>query len=69
MGELKGIYGSNAVIPTGAAGVYSYLNKLAFGLQHLAALNRKFDIRLLNKDDVIPMTEEALKIIGEKKEW
>ena len=62
MGELKRIYGSSADIPTGAAGVYSYLKKLAFGLQHLAALNRKFDIKLLNKDDIIPMTEDAVRL-------
>lgn len=65
MGALKNIYGSDMNISTGAAGVYSYLNKLAFGLQHLAALNRKFDIKLLNKDDLIPLTDEAVELIGE----
>ncbi|MDO4834731.1 MAG: glutamate synthase-related protein [Bacillota bacterium] len=64
MNEVKGLYGSDKEISTGAVGVYSYLNKLAFGLQHLAALNRKFNIRLLNKDDLIPMTEKAVELIG-----
>ena len=68
MGELKGIYGADMELSTGAVGVYSYLSKLAFGLQHLAALNRKFDVKLLNKDDIIPMTDAAARIKGDKKE-
>lgn len=64
MGEIKGLYGLNEDdISTGAVGVYSYIKKLAFGLQHLAALNRKFDISLLNKRDVIPLTDRSCKII------
>lgn len=43
----------------GAVGVFSYLNKIVFGIQHFAALNRKFDIAYLNRDDLIPLTREA----------
>lgn len=43
--ELRGIYGDTAdEFSTGAIGVYSYLNRIGYGLQHFAALNRKFDI-------------------------
>lgn len=58
--DLKYLYGKKAVdFPTGAIGVYSYLNKLAFGIQHFAALNRKFDIDLLDSSDLIPLTRDA----------
>ena len=32
---------------------------IAFGLQHFAALNRKFDVKYLDRSDVIPMTRDA----------
>ena len=32
---------------------------IAFGLQHFAALNRKFDVKYLDQSDVIPMTRDA----------
>jgi len=39
--ELRNIYGKKAKdFSTGAIGVYSYLNRIAFGLKHFAALNR-----------------------------
>jgi len=64
LGELRGIYGEAAdEIPLGAVGAYSYLKKIAFGLQHFAALNRKFDITLLDSSDVIPLTEDARKLL------
>ena len=64
MNELKGIYDCEAEdLPTGAVGVYSYLKKLAFGVKHFAALNRKFDINYVNQDDLIPLTELAFKLL------
>ena len=43
--ELRNIYGEEANnFSTGAIGVYSYLNRIAFGLKHFAALNRKFSL-------------------------
>ena len=48
-------------------GVFSYLNKIAFGLKHFAALNRKFNMDLLNKSDLIPLTSEARSLMA--NEW
>lgn len=65
LGELRSIYGDAAdEIPLGAVGAYSYLSKIAFGLQHFAALNRKFDIDLVDSSDVIPLTEDARKLLN-----
>lgn len=47
----------------GAVGVFSYLNKIAFGLKHFAALNRKFDIKYFDKTDLIPLTKEAKSLL------
>lgn len=62
--DLRAIYGTRAdEFSTGAIGVFSYLNKIAFGLRHFAALNRKFNLNLLNKTDLIPLTPEARDLI------
>ncbi len=63
--DLRALYGARANgFPTGAIGVFSFLRKIAFGLQHFAALNRKFDLKLLNKNDLIPLTSEARTLMG-----
>lgn len=68
LADLKSIYGKKAgEFSLGAVGVFSYLNKLAFGLKHLAALNRKFDISYLNRNDLIPLTRDAKDLI--KGRW
>ena len=36
---------------------------MAFGLQHFAALNRKFDISLLDRSDLIPLTPQAAELL------
>ena len=62
--DLRAIYGKEAnSFPPGAIGVFSYLNKIGFGLQHFSALNRKFDLKLLNRSDLIPLTPEAKEIL------
>lgn len=62
--DLRAIYGKEAnKFSPGAVGVFSYLNKLAFGVRHFAALNRKFDLKYLNKEDLIPLTPQAEKIL------
>jgi hypothetical protein len=62
--DLCAIYGRGAEgFSTGAIGVFSYLNKIGFGVQHFAALNRKFDVTLLNCKDLIPLTSEGEKIL------
>ena len=65
--DLRALYGIKANdFPPGAIGVFSYLNKIAFGLRHFAALNRKFNIDLLDKSDLIPLTSEARAVMENK---
>ncbi len=65
--DLRAIYGTQAnSFSTGAIGVFSYLNKIAFGLRHFAALNRKFNLDLLDKSDIIPLTSEARALMDNK---
>ncbi len=64
LADLRAIYGREADgFSLGAVGVFSYLNKIAFGLRHLAALNRKFDISLLDRSDLIPLTFQARELL------
>nr|WP_244155757.1 glutamate synthase-related protein [Desulfofustis glycolicus] len=66
--DLRALYGPKAnAFPPGAIGVFSYLNKIAFGLRHFAALNRKFNLALLDKTDLIPLTKEARSLMN--NEW
>lgn len=66
--DLRALYGTRANdFSTGAIGVFSYLNKIAFGLKHFAALNRKFNMELLDKSDLIPLTPEARVLMA--NEW
>jgi hypothetical protein len=63
--ELKVIYGDNAKgFPTGAIGVYSYINRVSAGLKQLMALNRKFSLEYIDRSDIVPLTEIAAKITG-----
>ena len=65
--DLRAIYGTKANdFPPGAIGVFSYLNKIALGVKHFAALNRKFNIDLLDKSDLIPLTTEARTLMADK---
>lgn len=62
--DLRALYGKEANnFSTGAIGVFSYLNRIAFGLQHFGALNRKFDIDLWDKTDLIPLTRDAKELL------
>lgn len=68
LADLKSIYGKEAnEFSLGAVGVFSYLNKIAFGLKHFGALNRKFDISYLDRSDLIPLTHDAKDLI--KGRW
>ncbi|MDY0288252.1 MAG: glutamate synthase-related protein [Sphaerochaeta sp.] len=63
--DLRAMYGTQAnQFPPGAIGLFSYLNKIAFGLKHFAALNRKFNLDLLNKSDLIALTSEARSLMA-----
>ncbi len=67
LADLRAIYGKEAnTFSLGAIGVFSYLNKIAFGVKHFAALNRKFDIALLDKSDIIPLTRDAKDLMQGK---
>lgn len=62
---LKAEYGEETQdIPTGALGVYSYLNRVSVGLRQLMALNRKFSLKCIEREDIVPLTEIAAKTTG-----
>lgn len=62
--DLKMIYGKEAEkFSPGAIGVFSYLKKIAFGLQHFGALNRKFDLKYFDKTDLIALTPMAKQLL------
>lgn len=51
-------------IPTGAIGVYSYINRISEGLRQLMALNRKFDLKHIDRSDITPLTKLAAEVSG-----
>ncbi len=62
---LKGEYGSETdKIPTGAIGLYSYMNRISTGLKQLMALNRKFSLSHITREDIIPLTSAAADMTG-----
>ncbi|MEA4871303.1 MAG: glutamate synthase-related protein, partial [Synergistaceae bacterium] len=64
MQDLYIIYGKNAdKFPAGARGVFSYLNRVSFGLRLMMALNRKFSLGYIDRTDLIPLTDEAKKLL------
>ena len=69
--DLRALYGKEAdSFAPGAIGVFSYLNRIALGLRHFCALNRKFDVSLLNRTDLIPLTRDARDLMrGEWFNW
>lgn len=67
MGELRGIYGKEVEkISTGAVGVYSYLKRVTTGLKQLMALNRKFNLTKINREDIVPLTRLSREVTGLK---
>jgi len=62
--QLRKIYGEEADrFSTGAIGVYSYLNRIAYGLKHFAALNRKFSLEHIGRRDIFPLTRDAKDLL------
>ena len=62
---IKSIYKDNSEsISYGAIGLYSYLNRLTFGMKLLMTLNRKFGLKYLDKTDVIPLTKDASEYLS-----
>ncbi len=63
--KLRLIYGDDALnIPPGAIGLYSYVQRISVGLQQLMALNRKYSLRHISQEDIIPLTELASRVTG-----
>ena len=64
--ELKAEYKERFKdIPLEAVGLYSYLNdRIRVGLQQLMAGSRKWKLNLLNRNDLIALTERAAKVTG-----
>ena len=62
---LKAEYGDETQeIPTGALGVFSYLNRVIAGLKMFMALNRKFTLQYIEREDIVPLTDMAAKATG-----
>ena len=62
---LKERFGSDfARIPTGALGLYTYMERLAQGLRQIMAGSRKFALEYITRDDIAALTEEAANISG-----
>jgi hypothetical protein len=51
-------------IPTGALGLYSYLNGVCVGLKQFMALNRKFALQHISREDIVPLPESSAKATG-----
>ena len=62
---LKERFGSDFErIPTGALGLYTYMERLAQGLRQIMAGSRKFALEYITRDDIAALTEEAAKVSG-----
>ena len=53
-------------IPTGAMGVYTYLQRLSQGTRQLMSGSRKFNLDSITRDDIAALTTEAAKVSGIK---
>ncbi|MEM2935712.1 MAG: glutamate synthase-related protein [Candidatus Bathyarchaeia archaeon] len=64
--ELRERYGEKfKEIPWGAVGLYSYLNgRIKVGLQQLMAGARKWRLNLLDRSDLVSLTERAARVTG-----
>mgnify|MGYP000026370808 FL=1 len=63
--ELRRRFGKDFErIPTGALGVYTYMQRLAQGLRQIMAGNRKFTLEYITRDDIAALTKEAAEISG-----
>lgn len=49
----------NGPISAGSIGLYSFIQRVSWGMKLLMTLNRKFKLELLDQSDVIPLTREA----------
>jgi glutamate synthase domain-containing protein 2 len=49
-------------LPTGAIGVYTFIERLAQGLRQLMCGNRKFTLDTIKRDDIAALTKDAANI-------
>ncbi len=62
---IKSIYkADHSPISYGSIGLYSYINRLSFGLKLFMTLNRKFNLKYIDQSDVIPLTNEAREYLN-----
>jgi hypothetical protein len=62
---IKSIYkADHNPISYGSIGLYSYINRLSFGLKLFMTLNRKFNLKYIDQSDVIPLTKEAREYLN-----
>ena len=63
--ELKAKYGKDFDrLPTGAIGMYSYVERISTGLRQFMAGARKFRLDLVDRSDLIALTREAAEVTG-----
>jgi glutamate synthase domain-containing protein 2 len=64
--DLKAKVGANAMkeIPAGAVAMYTFCDRIKLGLQQLMAGARKFNIDLLDRDDLVALTKDAAAVTG-----
>jgi glutamate synthase domain-containing protein 2 len=64
--RVKDLVGAAEIknIPLGAIGIYSYADKLRVGLQQLMAGARRFHISTLDRQDLMSLTEECVRVTG-----
>jgi glutamate synthase domain-containing protein 2 len=63
--ELKQRLGETfEAVPTGALGLYTYIQRLAQGLRQLMCGSRKFALEYISRDDIASLTPQAARISG-----
>ena len=63
--KLKEKYGKDfKLIPPGAIGIYTYIDRLTQGLQQIMAGARKFALKHIDRNDICALTREAAEMSG-----
>jgi len=63
--DLKAMLGEGfKEVPWGAVGLYTYMDRIKVGLQQLMAGARKWKISLLDRSDLMALSERAAKVTG-----
>lgn len=61
--DLKRKFGKDfEKLPTGAMGVYTYMERLHQGLQQIMAGCRKFSLEYISRDDIAALTKDAADV-------